>query len=151
MFYLFKSKDNKLKIQKRRLKAAFEKSLSPIDYKKDILMQFEKLFKDYKEFVLPMSKILDGKLADKEESIEILDLHKDLLDNYFKKYITDTSHWWPGEPYSGIPQIGAKGEFVNMFEMNTIGNGAIISSARIEIEKFLIAEINEAPNLTKYI
>jgi len=92
MFYLFKSKDNKLKIQKRRLKAAFEKSLSPIDYKKDIVMQFEKLFKDYKEFVLPMSKILDGKLADKEESIEILDLHKDLLDNYFKKYITDTSH-----------------------------------------------------------
>jgi len=151
MFYLFKSKDNKLKIQKRRLKAAFEKSLSPIDYKKDIVMQFEKLFKDYKEFVLPMSKILDGKLADKEESIEILDLHKDLLDNYFKKYITDTSHWWPGEPYSGIPQIGAKGEFVNMFEMNTIGNGAIISSARIEIEKFLIAQINEAPNLTKYI
>jgi hypothetical protein len=151
MFYLFKSKENKLKIQKRRLKAAFEKSLSPIDYKKDIVMQFEKLFKDYKEFVLPMSKILDGKLADKEESIEILDLHKDLLDNYFKKYITDTSHWWPGEPYSGIPQIGAKGEFVNMFEMNTIGNGAIISSARIEIEKFLIAQINEAPNLTKYI
>ena len=151
MFYLFKSKENKLKIQRRRLIAAFEKSLSPIDYKKDIKMQFEKLFKDYKEFDLPMSKILDGKLADKEESIEILDLHKDLLDNYFKKYITDTSHWWPGEPYSGIPRIGAKGEFVNMFEMNTIGNGAIISYARIEIEKFLIAQINEAPKLTKYI
>ena len=52
MFYLFKSKENKLKIQRRRLIAAFEKSLSPIDYKKDIKMQFEKLFKDYKEFVL---------------------------------------------------------------------------------------------------
>jgi hypothetical protein len=149
MFYLFMSKDNKLKIQKRRLRAAFEKSLSPIDYKKDIEMQFENLFRDYKEFVLPMTKILQERLADKEESIEILYLHKDLLDNYFKKYISDTSHWWPGEPYSGIPQIGAKGEFVNMFEMNTIANGAIISSARIEVEKFLISKINKVPELIK--
>ena len=152
MFYLFKSKESKLKIQLNKMKIVFDNSGMPIDYEKDISEQFNQVFKDLKNFSKAMAKILDGGLADKIESNRILDQYKLLLEMFYKNYIEETRHWWPGEPYSGMPMIGPNEELANMFgPSNDIFKAPLVVSARIHVEKLLVQQLKDLPRLRKHI
>jgi hypothetical protein len=152
MFYLFKSKESKLKIQLNNLKIVFDNSGMPIDYEKDISEQFNQVFKDLKKFSKPMVKILDGRLADEIESNRILDQYKLLLERFYKNYIEDTKHWWPGEPYSGMPIIGAKGELADIFGIsNDFFKAPLVVEARVHIEKLLVQQLESIPQGRKHI
>jgi hypothetical protein len=152
MFYLFKSKENKLNIQLHKMKIVFDNSGTPIDYEKDIIEQFNQVFNDLKKFSKPMCKILDGRLADEIESNRILDQYKLLLEKFYKNYIEDTRHWWPDEPYSGMPVIGPKEELANMLgTSNDTLKAPIVVEARIHVEKLLVQQLKDLPKLRKHV
>lgn len=152
MFYLFKSKESKLKIQLNKMKAVFHNSGMPIDYEKDISEQFKQVFKDLKDFSKPMVKILDGRLADKIQSNRVLDMYELLLQKLYENYIEDTRHWWPGEPYSGMPFIGPNEE-LELADMlsprNDIFESPLVVAGRIELEKLLVQQLEALPQLRK--
>ncbi|MDA9309378.1 hypothetical protein N9Q21_02670 [Flavobacteriaceae bacterium] len=134
------------------MKIVFDNSGMPIDYEKDISEQFNQVFKDLKNFSKPMAKILDGGLADKIESNRILDQYKLLLEMFYKNYIEETRHWWPGEPYSGMPMIGPNEELANMFgPSNDIFKATLVVTARINLEKLLVQQLKDLPRLRKHI
>ena len=134
MFYLFKSKESRLIHQLNKMKAVFLNSGMPIDYEKDISEQFKQGFKDLKDFSKPMVKILGGRLADKIQSNRVVDMYELLLQKLYENYIEDTRHWWPGEPYSGMPFIGPKEELANMFgPRNDIFESPLSVASRIEL------------------
>jgi hypothetical protein len=156
MFNFFKFKESKkeseLKIQLNKMKIVFDNSGMPVDYDKDITEQFGQVFEDLNDFGRPMAKILDGRLADKMESNRILDQYKLLLEMFYKNFIEDTRHWWPGEPYSGMPMIGPVGELANIFgPSNDIFKVPLVVNARIHLEELLLNQLEGLPQLRKYI
>ena len=152
MFNLFKSKESVFKIHLLQMKIVFDNSGMPINYEKDVSDQFEQVFEDLKNFTRPMVTILNGRLADKIESNRILDQYKLLLERFYKNYIDDTRHWWPGEPYSGMPMIGPVGELANIFgPSNDILKVPIVCTARIHVEELLANQLKGLPQLRENI
>ena len=148
MFYFFKSKESKFKIQQGKLitlrqkyqVADYIRELNIpdcINYNHDFREQYDDVWRDLMSYGKVMSKIIDGKLTEDDEAINII-----LRSYYFflkaikSGYVDNTNHW---ETPPGItPKIAPKDNpFAYAFSPNIMHKEVLIINLRRALENVI--------------